>query len=415
MRKDIDLKKCIAFIITFTFLIGLCSCKKDTVFEPSIVEVTEEQSIVSFNLYPKNDKFTFIDKFERAAYRQLTDKQKGIYILLDNAAFEMKNGYIKLGHVKESDIGVAFAAVRQDRPEYFWLPNSYTMRSIGDEKQISFTHNGQGWLCDNIQRNKQESQIRKMLAVYLGSVNKDATEYERELSAHDYLAKTAKYNKISLDDYNNNTASWNITGVFCNKKAVCEGYSRAMQVMSFMLGLDCSLVTGVTDEPHMWNVIKIDGEWYHLDLTANDSDQGPYHFFFNVTQKYLEESRTIDPKISDDFSRELTDSRYNIFLPDCTSEKYNYHIYNSLFAAEKSQVESMVVSTICEAVKDEKRMIELSVSGNTGFDPAIHNAEKYFDLGRCISIANAELPKNKRLRSYSYGSVTGAKGFIISW
>ncbi len=411
------MKKPISYILIISLavasVLGLSGCwQNGSQSEPSALSVTENESVSRLDIYPESAGFKTVGRFSRAAYGKLNPTQKQLFILLDNAVYEMKDGYIKLGQVEEGDVSVAFEALRQDRPEYFWLPISYTLRTVGNEKQISFSDDGKGWLYNRDGRKKYENDIKAVLKNYLSTADVEATEYERELSAHDFLAEMIQYSQVSLNDYKKYASSWNIVGAFCEGKAVCEGYSRAMQVMCFMLGLDCSLVTGDTGEPHMWNTVKIDGDWYHLDLTANDSDRGPYHFFFNVTEKYLADSRTVYPERT---GNQSDIGGYNIFLPNSVSEKYNYHIYESLYIAEESQAEPMIVSTVCEARKNGEKAVELAASDDVGFSSKHQTAEDFFRLERCISIANSELPKDKRIRKYTSVSVEGAKGFVIFW
>lgn len=58
---------------------------------------------------------------------------------------------------------------------------------------------------------------------------------------------------------------------------VCEGYARAFKVLCDKLGIPCVLTEGYArtslteqNELHMWNYVKIDGNWYAVDVTWND-------------------------------------------------------------------------------------------------------------------------------------------------
>ncbi len=60
-----------------------------------------------------------------------------------------------------------------------------------------------------------------------------------------------------------------ITGVFVNHDAVCEGYTAAMQLVLNILGFENHTVKNKIDN-HIWNRVKVDGTWYHIDATWND-------------------------------------------------------------------------------------------------------------------------------------------------
>ena len=122
--------------------------------------------------------------------------------------------------------------------------------------------------------------------------------------------------------------------------------------------------------------------------------------------------RTIDPNV---LSVPSLDDRYNLFLPNCNTTDFNYHIINSSYIASMSQVESTVISHICSAVRSGKRSVEFSVDPKLNFVFGDDDAADRFKLERCISAANAELSATERIRSYSFGGVKGALGFVISW
>ena len=100
-----------------------------------------------------------------------------------------------------------------------------------------------------------------------------------------------------------------ICGVFLNGKAVCEGYARAMQYLLQKCGIECAEIVGhVVDdkgekgEAHAWNLLKIDGDYYHLDATwdngsntvqtVKSNDVG--FSYFCVTTDEITRSRNLD-------------------------------------------------------------------------------------------------------------------------
>jgi transglutaminase/protease-like cytokinesis protein 3 len=57
-------------------------------------------------------------------------------------------------------------------------------------------------------------------------------------------------------------------------KGVCEGYSDAFWMLMDILNIDCQCVYGGGN--HEWNIVKIDGEWYNIDVTWNDGLRNKY-------------------------------------------------------------------------------------------------------------------------------------------
>lgn len=93
--------------------------------------------------------------------------------------------------------------------------------------------------------------------------------YEKALAVHDYLVLNCKYDD---ENYMANTipkVSFTAYGALVNGTAVCEGYSYAFRYIMYKLGIPCLLVTS-GEMDHMWNIVQLDGKWYHVDATWDD-------------------------------------------------------------------------------------------------------------------------------------------------
>ncbi len=61
-------------------------------------------------------------------------------------------------------------------------------------------------------------------------------------------------------------------GSLIGGSAVCQGYTLAAQRMLTLLGVENRIVEGTAGgQPHAWNLVKVDGQWLHLDTTWNDT------------------------------------------------------------------------------------------------------------------------------------------------
>ena len=89
------------------------------------------------------------------------------------------------------------------------------------------------------------------------------------LAVHDWLVRHVAY------DQDDSRASHTAYGLFANATAVCEGYSQAFMLAMERLGVPCAIVRS-EDMAHQWNMVCIDGTWYHVDVTWDDPtpDQG---------------------------------------------------------------------------------------------------------------------------------------------
>ena len=80
-------------------------------------------------------------------------------------------------------------------------------------------------------------------------------------------------------------------------KGVCQGYALLAQEMFNQLGIESKYIVGeVEGQGHAWNLIKLDGNWYHLDVTWNDPtpDRGNKvrYGYFLVSDRFIAKDHT---------------------------------------------------------------------------------------------------------------------------
>ncbi len=93
---------------------------------------------------------------------------------------------------------------------------------------------------------------------------------EKALYLHEYLAVHYDYD---YDAVNASTASdipHSAYGILTNGKAVCEGYTWLYNLLLRRVGIE-SIAVVSTELNHTWNVLYIDGNWYHADVTWDDN------------------------------------------------------------------------------------------------------------------------------------------------
>ena len=96
------------------------------------------------------------------------------------------------------------------------------------------------------------------------------SDYEIAKALHDYLALNNEYD---MRYYSGGMPriSYTAYGALVNRTSVCAGYALAYERLMDQVGIPCEYVTGMTTNGyHAWNIIQIDGEWYHVDVTWDD-------------------------------------------------------------------------------------------------------------------------------------------------
>ncbi len=100
------------------------------------------------------------------------------------------------------------------------------------------------------------------------------SDTEKVKAIHDFIVSEYEY-----DVYTNKTGSilgfadesFTAYGLVKNGYGVCEAYAELFCLMSTYAGIPCYPVTGTFDGGnHMWNKVKLNGEWSNIDCTTDD-------------------------------------------------------------------------------------------------------------------------------------------------
>ena len=125
------------------------------------------------------------------------------------------------------------------------------------------------------------ANISAVISAAQAIVDKHASKSDTEkLEAYrDEICTLASYNEEAADNASTPYGDpWQMIYVFDGDKStevVCEGYSKAFQYLCDLSSFDnaeCYTVSGMMgSEPHMWNIVKLDGVSYLVDVTNSDT------------------------------------------------------------------------------------------------------------------------------------------------
>lgn len=117
-------------------------------------------------------------------------------------------------------------------------------------------------------------KVEKSLEDYYNDLHEGMNEADIAYTLYNRLIKEVVY---AQDRY-----PFHPVGALVHKKAVCEGYSSAYRMMLNLLGIETQMViSGVLPESsiaHVWNRVKIEGQWYNVDVTWDDVPKFPFTF-----------------------------------------------------------------------------------------------------------------------------------------
>lgn len=150
------------------------------------------------------------------------------------------------------------AALKHDDYSAYILESYiYTIRSWGNKSTIALEARYRETL-------EQTAVVDRTVAKALQSIIEPGmNEHEKIKAIHDWVVSHVEYDK-TLKHY---TAYDAVT----LGETVCQGYSLLGYKMLKQAGLTVLIAEGtVNTGEHAWNMVQVDGVWYHLDLTWDD-------------------------------------------------------------------------------------------------------------------------------------------------
>ena len=334
----------------------------------------------------------------RYAYNLLNNDEKAVY----DAVLEAINAFnVELSSfsasVTDTQIQKIVDYIQRDHPEIFWFQHGATYYFDTTTHIVNRIELKYCMTQDEAQ--KRQEKIDAATKSFLTSVADTMSDYEATLRIYENIIKLVDYDTIGLERQKRVAISAevpddlrSIYGVFVNKKAVCAGYAKAMQYLLNMCGIEC---TYVTSDTHAWNLIKLEGDYYHMDVTWGDGSD---------TKKDKAQTNTINYDCFCITTAELArleshtpESSYP--LPECTATKCNYHRRHGLYF--ETYDFDRVRSIVCESVKLNKLDISFKFSSSKVFSEA---KKQLVDDGKFReAIQFASLKANTKLNSsYMY-------------
>ena len=112
-----------------------------------------------------------------------------------------------------------------------------------------------------------------------------ASDYQKAFNLYNWLCVNASY------DY---TYTWfTAEGVLLHGTGVCDSFASAYIMLLNEAGIDCKKVLGsdLRGESHAWVLVKLGGEWYHMDPTWDEASS--YRFYFGLSTALIARDHVI--------------------------------------------------------------------------------------------------------------------------
>lgn len=186
----------------------------------------------------------------------------------------------------------------------------------------------------------------------LCSLIQRTNEFDMERQVHDIIIANVQY------ENGGRCIDHEALGPLIHKKGVCDGISKLAKMIFDRIGMASEVVTGILKcsndipGPHAWNLVRVNGFWYHLDITADlgltvDKKHIRYDYF-NLS----------DVEISSDHVRDPISI-------SCSISKKDYYTTKGLFVSDVHQFNALVDQTLKKTDKS------LTVRLPRGLEPEI--------------------------------------------
>lgn len=314
------------------------------------------------------------DNTLKMAYKDL---EKAVYNVSSekdgNGYYPVQRVVIKGRSVPEELIRKLIFTFNDDHPFEFWLANIFSFFYLDSNTIVQVYSSLPPSDC-----NGAIKQLETRVDTILKNIPANLTEYERELYIHNWLIDNCEYDSDAVY-LKNKWASFNVYGAIVVGQAVCEGYSRAMQLLLNHVGIYCRLISGeARNGPHMWNLVYINKAWYHLDATWNDSKQFRRYGYFNVSNDIIQIDHEIYPDFSLFTGEEICGTdvkravKYNINVPECFSKDANYFNVESIKITSLGRdTDSKIINDIYTKIMDGERSISFQISESINYKNTI--------------------------------------------
>lgn len=186
-------------------------------------------------------------------------------------------------------------------PEIFWFSHQYKLDTTTQTLYFYYNFTPQ-------KKDFYAKEIKKVIE-YLFQPNalKHLSDIEKVTYVYKWIANNTTYNEYS-------SFNQTIFSVLINRNSVCTGYAKTAQFLLNILGIQSELVFGkfhadnsITGR-HGWNIVKINGDWYHIDFCLADpslkyllnEDESPIEYdgliwnYFCRPTEYILKNRSIE-------------------------------------------------------------------------------------------------------------------------
>ncbi len=148
----------------------------------------------------------------------------------------------------------AYLSLKNTEADLFCVDNAVNCTFSGNTAKALVVN----YVVDKNEIDSQKSAIDSQVAKVVAIANEGKTDVEKAQLAHDYFVNNTEYDYSMTSD--------SVYDLLVNNKGICISYAQAYKMVMNELGIECEISIS-NAMAHAWNVVKIDGNWYNVDVT----------------------------------------------------------------------------------------------------------------------------------------------------
>lgn len=253
-------------------IITICVCQKDNIIH-SYYEYKIDKKYASTNVndYYLEDNFSYVDNYTDTGIKNRSDLIGFIYYALNSGSDHLER-YIDSSYENYvSDITSLTQNDGYNIKQTIAVLNNY-VHPYNSSNSIKLNYGGDYTIGITINRAYSDDDIKAINEVVDKIIKEKITNNmptrEKIRVIHDYIIDHTEYDKLKYDNKQDNTYKSNTAyGVLIQGYGTCNGYADAMAIFLNKLNI---INYKISNDDHIWNLVYLDGKWYHLDLTWDD-------------------------------------------------------------------------------------------------------------------------------------------------
>lgn len=275
-------------------IVTVCAFNKDYIIHKYYEYTLNNKYLTQkINEYYLEDNFNYVDNYMGIGISNKIELINFIYYAL-NSGISSTERYIDRRYSNyQNDIDMLTINNGEGFKETISLLNNF-VHPYNSSNNIKLTYGGDYTIGISINKaysNDDIAAINEIVdKVIKEKLNNNMPTREKIKIIHDYIIDNAEYDKLKYENKNDTTYKSNTAyGVLVQGYGTCNGYADAMAIFLDKLNI---INYKISNSEHIWNLVYLDGKWYHLDLTWDDpiSDVNINRdTYFLITTSELEE------------------------------------------------------------------------------------------------------------------------------